>query len=56
MVQQENVIACLKFFKACFLQTPLLARHPKDYRPYLHHYYYHLAPFGHIIDISGGDG
>jgi hypothetical protein len=25
-VQQDNAIACLKFFSARFLQTPLLAR------------------------------
>jgi hypothetical protein len=33
VVQWDNVIACLKLFKACFLQTPLLVRQPKDYRP-----------------------
>jgi hypothetical protein len=44
VVQQDNGIACLKFFSARFLVTPLLVRQPKDYRLRLHHHYYHLAP------------
>jgi hypothetical protein len=30
-VQQDNVIACLKFFKARFLQTSRLVQQPMDY-------------------------
>jgi hypothetical protein len=56
LVQQDNIIAYLKFFKARFLQTPLFVGSLRTTGLDSTITTIILHPIGRIISVIGGDG